>query len=73
MGLSAIPKATHLTSYSYRVRRYSNVALLEALARQARAVGLYSGEAGFNLDFHSIRHHGDEVPLEEHYVASRSH
>jgi transposase len=72
LGLSAIPKATHLTSYSYRVRRSSNVALLEALARQARKIGLYSGEAGFNLDFHSIRHHGTEVPLEEHYVASRS-
>ena len=72
IGLTAIPKATHLTSYSYRVERSSNVALLEALARRCRDVGLYSGEAGFNLDFHAIRHHGSEVPLEEHYVASRS-
>jgi hypothetical protein len=72
VGLSAIPKATHLTSYSYRVKRSSNVALLENLARRCRQVGLYSGEAGFNLDFHAIRHHGSEVPLEEHYVASRS-
>jgi hypothetical protein len=72
LGLSAIPKATHLSSYSYRVRRSANVALLEALARQCQQIGLYSGEAGFNLDFHSIRHHGSEVPLEEHYVASRS-
>ena len=72
LGLSAIPKATHLSSYSYRVRRSSNVALLEALSRQCQQIGLYSGEAGFNLDFHSIRHHGTEVPLEEHYVASRS-
>jgi hypothetical protein len=46
--------------------------LLEALSRQCQQIGLYSGEAGFNLDFHSIRHHGSEVPLEEHYVASRS-
>src|SRR5271169_2340154 len=72
LGLVALPKATHLTSYSYRVRRSSNVALLEELSRRCRAVGLYSGEAGFNLDFHTIRHHGAEVPLEEHYVASRS-
>jgi hypothetical protein len=72
VGLVALPKATHLTSYSYRVRRSSNVALLEGLGRRARAIGLYSGEAGFNLDFHTIRHHGTEVPLEEHYVASRS-
>ena len=72
LGLVAIPKATHLTSYSYRVRRSSNVALLEGLAKRCRQVGLYTGEGGFNLDFHTIRHHGDEVPLEEHYVASRS-
>ncbi len=68
-GLVALPKATHLTSYSYRVKRGSNVALLEALGWACRSVGLYSGEAGFNLDFHTIRHHGDEVPLEDHYVA----
>jgi hypothetical protein len=72
LGLVALPKATHLTSYSYRVRRSSNVALLEGLGRRCRQVGLYSGEGGFNLDFHTIRHHGEEVPLEEHYVASRS-
>ena len=72
LGLIALPKATHLTSYSYRVRRSSNIALLEGLARRCRDVGLYTGEGGFNLDFHTIRHHGTEVPLEEHYVASRS-
>ncbi|MGH9004532.1 MAG: hypothetical protein ACRDYV_15520, partial [Acidimicrobiia bacterium] len=66
------PKATHLTSYSYRVRRSSNVALLEGLGRRCRQVGLYRGEAGFNLDFHTIRHHGEQVPLEDHYVAARS-
>lgn len=72
LGLVALPKATHLTSYSYRVRRSSNVALLEGLGRRCRQVGLYRGEAGFNLDFHAIRHHGEEVPLEEHYVPARS-
>lgn len=72
VGLVALPKATHLTSYSYRVKRASNVALLEALARRCREVGLYSGEAGFNLDFHAVRHYGEEVPLEEHYVPARS-
>ena len=72
LGLVAIPKATHLTSYSYRVRRSCNLALLEGLARRCRQIGLYTGEGGFNLDFHTIRHHGEQVPLEEHYVASRS-
>ena len=72
LGLSALPKATHLTSYSYRVKRSSNVSFLESLARRAGEVGLYSGAAGFNLDFHAIRHHGEEVPLEKHYVPTRS-
>jgi hypothetical protein len=72
LGLSALPKATHLTSYSYRVRRSSNVSFLENLARRCAEVGLYSGEAGFNLDFHAIPHHGEEVPLEKHYVPTRS-
>ena len=72
LGLTALPKATHLTSYSYRVRRSSNVTLLEALGRRCREVNLYNGEGGFNLDFHTIRHHGEQVPLEEHYVVSRS-
>jgi transposase len=72
LGLVALPKATHLTSYSYRVKRSSNLALLEGLARRLQQVGLYSGEEGFNLDFHSIRHHGEEVPLERHYVPARS-
>ncbi len=72
LALTALPKATHLTSYSYRVKRQANVALLEATSRRCVELGLYSGEAGFNLDFHAIRHHGDEVPLEEHYVPARS-
>ncbi|HEY5249688.1 MAG TPA: hypothetical protein VIJ15_14690, partial [Dermatophilaceae bacterium] len=66
LGLTTLPKATHLTSYSYRVRRASNLALLEALGRRCREVNLYTGEGGFNLDFHTIRHHGEQVPLEEH-------
>ncbi|MGI0156041.1 MAG: hypothetical protein ACREDE_07935, partial [Thermoplasmata archaeon] len=72
LGLSALPKATHLTSYSYRVRRSSNVSFLGALSKRCTEVSLYSGEAGFNLDFHAIRHHGEEVPLEKHYVPTRS-
>jgi hypothetical protein len=72
LGLTALPKATHLSSYSYRVRRSSNERLLAALTRRLRELGLASGEQGFNLDFHAIRHHGDEAPLEKHYVPRRS-
>ena len=72
LGLSALPKATHLTGYSYRVKRTSNLSFLESMAKRCTEVGLYSGQAGFNLDFHAIRHHGQEVPLEKHYVPTRS-
>jgi hypothetical protein len=72
LGLTALPKATHLSTYSYRVRRASNQQLLTDLVRHLRPLGLATGEKGFNLDFHAIRHHGDDPALEAHYVPSRS-
>jgi hypothetical protein len=72
LGLTALPKATHLSSYSYRVRRAANEQLLAATVRRLRELGLATGEQGFNLDFHAIRHHGTDTPLEKHYVPSRS-
>jgi len=72
LGLTALPKATHLTSYSYRVRRASNEQLLTGVTRRLRELGLATGAQGFNLDFHAIRHHGQDTPLEKHYVPRRS-
>jgi transposase len=79
LGLTALPKATHLGSYSYRVRRESNQKLLTGLVRALRTLGLATGEAGFNCDFHAIRHHGEDPKdghgdgvLEKHYVPKRS-
>jgi hypothetical protein len=72
LGLTALPKATHLSTYSYRVRRESSLALLTGLIRRLRPLGLAGGEEGFNCDFHAIRHHGDNPVLEEHYVPARS-
>jgi transposase len=75
LGLTALPKATHLGSYSYRVRRESNQALLAGLVKALRGQGLATGSAGFNCDFHAIRHHGDPdlgTLLEKHYVPKRS-
>jgi hypothetical protein len=72
LGLAALPKATHLGTYSYRVRRESNQQLLTGLIQHLRPLGLATGNNGFNLDFHAIRHHGDDPVLEAHYVPSRS-
>jgi transposase len=72
LGLTALPKATHLGTYSWRVRRDSSHKLLAGLAAAPRPLGLATGEAGFNCDFHAIRHHGDDAQLERHYVPRRS-
>ena len=72
LGLTALPKTTHLGTYSWRVRRDSNRELLTGLVRALRPLGLATGEAGFNCDFHAIRHHGEQAVLEKHYVPRRS-
>ena len=54
------------------MRRASNEQLLAATCRRLRELGLATGEEGFNLDFHAIRHHGNDTPLEKHYVPRRS-
>ncbi len=70
-GLSAIPKATALTDYSYRLSHARQAALLRALGASMQAAGLTEG-ADFDLDFHAIMHYGSDPVLEEHYVPRRS-
>ena len=72
LGLTALPKATHLGAYSWRVRREANRKLLAGLVAALRPLGLATGETGFNCDFHAIRHHGADAQLEKHYVPRRS-
>ena len=72
VGLNVLPKATHASSYSYRVTREMNTACLSELVGHLRPLGLATGGAGFNLDFHAIRHHGKDAPLEKNYVPKRS-
>ena len=72
LRLTSLPKATHLGTYSWRVRRQSNQELLAGLVKALRPLGLATGEEGFNCDFHAIRHHGQDAVLEKHYVPRRS-
>ena len=71
-GLTALPKTTYVGTYSWQVRRQSNQKLLSGLVNALRPLGLVTGEAGFNCDFHAIRHHGDQAVLEKQYVPRRS-
>lgn len=70
-GLETLPKSSSLGSYSYRLERRHDQALLAALARAMSGSGQIFGR-DFDLDFHAIRHYGDDVALEEHYVPRRS-
>ena len=70
-GLESLPKASSLGSYSYRLRRSHDEALLTGLARAMTKTGQSQG-ADFDLDFHAIMHFGDDVALETHYVPRRS-
>lgn len=70
-GLSALPKTTALTTYSYRLQHAKQAAFLTALDKATLTAGLATGDA-VNLDFHAVMHWGTDPALEKHYVPSRS-
>jgi transposase len=72
-GLSALPKKTALTDYSYRLSHDHQRAFLAALDTRMISAGLAtSEEAIFDLDFHAVMHWGADPALEKHYVPTRS-
>jgi hypothetical protein len=70
-GLVALPKATALSTYSYRLSHERQRKLLAALDRRMLDAGLAEG-GDFDLDFHAVMHWGEDVALEKHYVPRRS-
>jgi transposase len=70
-GLTSLPKATALTTYSYRLEHARQAAFLAALDKASLKAGLGAGDA-VNLDFHAVMHWGQDPALEKHYVPSRS-
>src|SRR6266540_2427381 len=70
-GLESLPKATALGTYSYRLARRHDQALLAALGPAMVRTGQAAG-TDFDLDFHAIMHYGHDVALETHYVPRRS-
>jgi len=72
-GLAALPKATALTTYSYRLDHARQQALLTALGRAMLTANLIADAGGdLDLDFHAIMHWGEDVALERNYVPRRS-
>src|SRR6266508_2877854 len=70
-GLESLPKATALGTYSYRLARRHQQALLAALGPAMLRTGQAAG-TDFDLDFHAIMHYGHDVAVETHYVPRRS-
>jgi len=68
-GLNVLPKNATLSSYSYRVRREQNLALLRDLS------GIFQPDDcvgdTFNMDFKAIPHWGDESVLENNWAGMR--
>jgi len=72
-GLVALPKATALTTYSYRLDHARQQGLLVGLGKAMLGAELISDAGGdLDLDFHAIMHWGEDVALEKHYVPRRS-
>lgn len=70
-GLAALPKATALTTYSYRLSHERQRRFLAALDTSMLGNGLADG-GDFDLDFHAVMHWGEDAALEKHYVPRRS-
>ena len=72
-SLVALPKATALSTYSYRLSHARQVAFLRALGEAMLAADLVAARGGdLDLDFHAIMHWGEDVALGRHYVPARS-
>src|SRR6266498_93553 len=72
-SLVALPKATALGTYSYRLSHARQVAFLRSLGHAMLAADLVADRGGdLDLDFHAIMHWGEDVALGRHYVPARS-
>ena len=70
-GLTVLPKATAMSTYSYSLDEVHLVHLRKAFVQAAMKAGLYGTDHVVNLDFHTVPHWGDESVLDEHRVGTR--
>ena len=72
-GLNVMPKRSMLTKYSCRVNPAHCKALMEAWHDAVRSLKATPENGGsFDLDFHTIPYHGDDVVYQRRSVAKRS-
>jgi transposase len=70
-GLNVIPKRSFLTEYSCRIDPGAYLPLMSRWFDALTPLKLKRGNS-FDLDFHVIPSHGEDVLLEKHYVSKRS-
>ncbi len=70
-GLNVIPKKSTLSEYSSRVDLDHLDRLMAGWHRIAQQ-WVPTSEKSFDLDFHTIPYHGDELLMQKHFVSSRS-
>jgi hypothetical protein len=70
-GLNVTPKRSFLTQYSTRIEPEAYSKLMSSWFDAMRGLGLESGSS-FDVDFHTIPHHGEDALLQKHYVSKRS-
>jgi hypothetical protein len=68
--LNAFPRKSYLSEYSSRVTHARTLSLLAAYHRQIGGEDLIAGHS-FNLDFHSVRYHGEHPVIERPYISMR--
>ena len=70
-GLNVIPKRSFLADYSCRVDPTCYPKVMRYWFDALSSAGLPRGTS-FDLDFHTIPHHGHDPLLEKHYISKRS-
>ncbi len=70
-GLNVVPKRSFLSEYSCRIDPSCYPPLMRRWFDAAGKLGVAWGTS-FDLDFHTIPHHGDDALVEKHYVSKRS-
>jgi len=69
-ALNVLPKATAISTYSYRLSQQKVNVFMRAFVEKQNAMKTYGSDT-INLDFHTIQHYGEESVLEKHYAGAR--
>jgi len=70
-GLNVLPKTTAMSTYSYSLNSSELLLLQQTFVKQVNKLGLIDKNV-INLDFHTVRHFGEESVLQKHWAGARN-